>query len=93
MKKLKKIVLDIETKKGIYQVVFRWDVKDKAYLVSVPSLPGVVTFGKNLADAKRMAKDAVELYCTCLIGEGNIIIDDKRKVIGKIPTSHIVAIR
>jgi len=90
--KHKKATIDIETKHGTYGAVLKWDAKDKAYIVKVQSLPGVFTFGKNIRDAKKMAKDVIELYCDCLIREGNIIVDDKRKVAGSIP-SHVIAVR
>jgi len=32
------------------------------YTVTVPALPGLVTEGKNLEDAKRMVKDAIRCY-------------------------------
>jgi antitoxin HicB len=32
------------------------------YTVTVPSLPGLVTEGKNLEDARRMAMDAIRCY-------------------------------
>ncbi|MFZ3201696.1 MAG: type II toxin-antitoxin system HicB family antitoxin [Candidatus Acidiferrales bacterium] len=32
------------------------------YTVTVPSLPGLVTEGKNLEDARNMAKDAIRCY-------------------------------
>ncbi len=32
------------------------------YTVTVPSLPGLVTEGKNLEDARSMAKDAIRCY-------------------------------
>lgn len=32
------------------------------YKVAVPSLPGLVTEGKNLEDARDMAKDAIYCY-------------------------------
>ena len=32
------------------------------YTVIVPSLPGCVTYGETLDEAKRMAKEAIELY-------------------------------
>ena len=32
------------------------------YTVSVPALPGLVTEGKNLEDARRMAEDAIRCY-------------------------------
>jgi len=32
------------------------------YTVTAPALPGLVTEGKNLEDARRMAKDAIRCY-------------------------------
>jgi len=32
------------------------------YTVTVPALPGLVTEGKNLEDARAMAKDAIRCY-------------------------------
>ena len=32
------------------------------YTVTVPVLPGLVTEGKNLEDARRMAQDAIRCY-------------------------------
>jgi len=32
------------------------------YTVTVPTLPGCVTFGENIEDAIKMAKEAIELY-------------------------------
>ena len=32
------------------------------YTVTVPALPGLVTEGKNLEDARKMAKDAIRCY-------------------------------
>lgn len=93
VKRAEKHSLNISTKRGTYKAVFKWDKRDKAYIVSVPSLPDVFTFGKNLQDAKRMAKDAIELYCECLIDEGKIVIDDERRVVGDVPLSRIIAVR
>ena len=36
--------------------------EDGRYSVEVPSLPGVATYGNDLAHALAMAKDAVECY-------------------------------
>lgn len=88
----KNYILPIKTNKGVYNCKFIWDNEDKAYLVSVPSLPGVFTFGKNLTDAKKMAKDAIELHCECLIDEKKIIIDDERRVFGKLPTQRVITV-
>jgi len=32
------------------------------YTVTVPALPGVVTYGKTVEEAKKMAIEAIELY-------------------------------
>ena len=36
------------------------------YTVTVPMLPGCVTYGKNIDDAIKMAKEAIELYIETL---------------------------
>ena len=36
------------------------------FTVMVPALPGCVTYGKNLAEAKKMVKDAIGAYLTSL---------------------------
>ncbi len=71
----------VETKQGTFKVKFEWDAKDRAYLVTVPSLSGVVTFGTSLKDAKKMAKEAIELHCECLVDEGHLVIDDTRRLV------------
>ncbi|MBI2624015.1 type II toxin-antitoxin system HicB family antitoxin [Candidatus Parcubacteria bacterium] len=59
----------IQTKDGAFRVRIWWDKADRAYLVKGISLLGVVTFGRTLAEAKRMAREALELYCECAIDE------------------------
>ena len=74
----------IQTKVGLYKIIVWRDGKDISYLVKVPSLSGVVTFGVNFADAKKMAKDAIEFYCDGVLAEGKIIIDDNGKAVGRL---------
>jgi predicted RNase H-like HicB family nuclease len=47
------------------------------YTVIVPSLPGCVTYGETLDEAKRMAKDAIELYIQTLKELGEEIQTDE----------------
>ena len=56
---MKKIKLNIKTDYGIFECVFEPD--ETGYVVTCPSVDGVVSWGKNLSEAKRMAKEAVEL--------------------------------
>jgi predicted RNase H-like HicB family nuclease len=46
--------------KYVYPVIFT--PEDGNMLVSVPDLPGLHTFGKDLADAIYMAQDAIEMW-------------------------------
>ena len=36
------------------------------YTVTVPALPGCITYGKNVEEAKKMAIEAIELYLESL---------------------------
>ena len=46
------------------------------FTVSVPSLPGCITYGENVDEAIAMAKEAIELYLEELKERGEAIIDD-----------------
>lgn len=79
----------IDTKHGVFSVLIWYDARDKAYLVRGARLPAVVTFGKTLAEAKRMAREALELYCDSVIEQGKIVIDDTRRIVGQLPKSGV----
>ena len=40
------------------------------YTVTCPSLPGLVTYGETLEEARAMAADAIEGYLECLQEDG-----------------------
>ena len=46
------------------------------FTVSVPALPGCITYGENLDEAISMAKEAIELYIEELKDRGENIPDD-----------------
>lgn len=46
------------------------------YTVTVPSLPGCITYGKSIEDAIDMAKEAIELYIESLIAHGEPVPDE-----------------
>ncbi len=58
-----------------FQIVFRPE-PEGGYTVIVPSLPGCVTFGETLEEAKRMAKEAIELYVETLREKDEEVVDD-----------------
>ncbi|OGK37766.1 antitoxin HicB [Candidatus Roizmanbacteria bacterium RIFCSPLOWO2_01_FULL_42_14] len=48
-----------------YTVVFQKE-PEGGYTAFVPLLPGCVTYGKDLAESKKMAREAIELYVESL---------------------------
>ncbi|KKU67967.1 MAG: hypothetical protein UX89_C0009G0001 [Parcubacteria group bacterium GW2011_GWA2_47_16] len=84
--------VQIRTKHGLFTVAIWHDIRDKAYLVKGVGLPDVVTFGKTLVEAKRMAADALELYCDCTLRDGKLIVDDNRHIVGKLPKSNVLSL-
>ena len=69
--KMKKVRAKIQTQYGMFDIVL--EREDKHYMVSVPKRPDVVTFGRSLAHAKSMAKEAIEVSI-----EGDIIMRAER---------------
>ncbi len=67
--------------KKIYSYTAIFDSAPKAgYTVIVPSLPGLVTEGRNLEEAKRNAEDAIRCY-----------IEGLKKIKISIPEEHQIA--
>ena len=50
--------------------------EEGGYTVTVPALPGCVTFGEDVDDAIAMAKEAIELYIEELNERGEAVPDD-----------------
>ena len=46
------------------------------YTVTVPSLPGCVTYGENVDEAIMMAKEAIQLYIGSLVEHNEPIPDE-----------------
>jgi predicted RNase H-like HicB family nuclease len=68
---------------------FRFNIILKAeseggFTVIVPSLPGCVTYGKNLKEAKVMAHDAIRGYIISLKKHGDKILSDNNDFITTI---------
>ncbi len=48
-----------------YNVIFNQE-PEGGFTVIVPSLPGCVSYGRNLIEARKMAKDAISAYLVSL---------------------------
>ena len=58
-----------------FQIVFRPE-PEGGYTVIVPSLPGCITYGETLDEAKAMAQEAIGLFIEVLRERNEEIIDD-----------------
>jgi len=65
----------METKELSYRIFLRPE-PEGGYTVIVPSLPGCITYGGTVEEAKEMAKDAIEAYLKSVEKHGEEIIDD-----------------
>ncbi len=54
-------------KEEIYQYGVIFNPNGQGYTVTVPKLPGLVTEGDNLKEAREMAKDAIRCYIEALL--------------------------
>ncbi len=54
-------------KEKIYQYEVVFDPNGEGYTVTVPKLPGLVTEGDNLQEAREMVKDAIRCYLEALL--------------------------
>ncbi len=50
--------------------------EEGGFTVTVPSLPGCITYGENLDEAIAMAREAIELYIEELKERGETVPDD-----------------
>ena len=55
-----------------YRVLLRRE-PEGGYTVTVPSLPGCITFGADIPEAIEMAREAIDLYFESLIAHGEPI--------------------
>ena len=73
-----------------YQKIYRYTVvfepaEEGGYVVRVPALPGCATQAKNLAEAKKRAKEVIELYVETLRDEDeDIPIELPGTIVAKI---------
>ena len=62
-------------KKLFYRILLRPE-PEGGFSVIVPSLPGCITYGKDLEEAKEMAVDAIKAYLGSLRKHKEPIVDD-----------------
>jgi len=72
--------------KRTFQLVFEPDLKG-GYTVTVPALPGCVTYGTTMEEARAMAREAIELYLDDLADNKETIPETDASLWGTIEVS------
>ena len=62
-----------------YDAIF--DPNGSGYTVTIPKLPGLVTEGDSLKEAREMAKDAIRCYLESLLKEQTLTHASKSRVV------------
>jgi antitoxin HicB len=70
-----------------YRIVLRPE-PEGGYTVIVPSLPGCITYGETVEEAKEMAKDAIEAYLKSMEKQGEEILDDSNTFEGVLTLKY-----
>jgi antitoxin HicB len=71
--------------------VFFEPLEEGGYMVIVPALPGIVTYGETLDEARAMAADAIKCHCEGLLKDGEQLPKDKG--IEQEPVKEKVAVK
>ena len=72
--------------------VFFEPAAEGGYVVTCPALPGLVTEGDTLVEARRMARDAIRAYLESLRKDGETIPSDPKFVSDPVKETIRVAI-
>ena len=70
-------------RKQTFQLVFEAD-PEGGYTVTVPMLPGCVTYGKDMKEAREMAREAIELCLEDMTENGEEIPTTDDTLMGTI---------
>ena len=70
-----------------YNLIFTPE-PEGGFTVTVPALPGCVTYGKNLKEAKLMAKDAITAYLASLKKHNQPAPSDENSFISSVQISR-----
>lgn len=70
-------------KRQTFNLVFESDPKG-GYTVTVPALPGCVTYGATMQEAKTMAREAIELYLEDMAANGEDMPSNGDSFLGSV---------
>jgi antitoxin HicB len=76
----------IRSKEYSYTVIYE-PIKEGGYQVIVPLLPGLITYGRTLEEAREMARDAIRCYIESLLKEKEAVPQEKSVLQEKVNIS------
>lgn len=74
----------MKTPKSLKYTIIYTPESEGGFTVTVPALPGCVTYGKDLKEAKKMAKDAISLYVESLQKHKELIPQEGNSLISSV---------
>lgn len=74
-------------KQARFHVIFRPE-PEGGFTAVVPALPGCVTHGRTLSEARRMAGDAIAGYVASLKKHGESIPTDEETLVGSLDLTY-----
>lgn len=63
-----------------YSMDIQWSDEDKAYIVTVPELPGCITHGSTYEEAVQQGKDAIESWIDASLAWGEPVPPPRTRV-------------
>jgi predicted RNase H-like HicB family nuclease len=76
--------------KDFYTVVFRPE-PEGGFTAYVPVLPGCISYGKNITEAKKMIREAIEGYLIVMKKEGEKVPSDAKSFIDRVAFTRTYA--
>ncbi len=78
----------MKTKKASFRIILRPE-PEGGYTGIVPSLPGCITYGEDLKEAREMAEDAVKAYLGGMKSHGETFQDDADTFEGMLTLQNV----
>jgi len=70
-----------------YNIILRPEAEG-GFTVSVPALPGCITYGANLDEARKMAYDAIEAYLASAKKHGENVMSDENNLLATLDITY-----
>jgi predicted RNase H-like HicB family nuclease len=71
-----------------YNIILRPELEG-GFTVVIPALPGCITYGKNLKEAKEMAYDAISAYLVSIKKHGGRVLSDKDNLFTTLEVAYV----